>query len=86
MMNESYVTTIEQPQTFSLEFLVKLISDTFDGDRYKLRSLIKQTNVASDLDKSLQYRLLPYYVKSKITGKTRERVDIYCNLPGQKFN
>lgn len=79
-MNGNDITTTERPQILSLEFLVKLIPDTFDGDRYKLRSFIKQVDAAFELSQPFQHRPLLSYTKSKIIGKAREQVDIHCNL------
>lgn len=35
--------------TLSLDFLIKLIPDNFNGDRYKLRSFIKQVDAVFEL-------------------------------------
>ena len=48
---------------FSLEFLIKLLPESFDGDRYKLRSFIKQVDGVFELAQPLQtIPLLLYYM------------------------
>ena len=64
----------------SLEFLTKLIRNSFDEDRYKIRSFIKQVDVVFEIAKPNQALSLPLFVKSKITRKAREQIDIHCNL------
>ena len=65
---------------FSLEFLIKLLPESFDGDRYKLRSLIKQVDAIFKLAQPSQTIPLLLYVKSKITGRARDQIDVHCNL------
>lgn len=64
----------------SLDFLSKLIPEKFDGDRYKLRSFIKQVDAVFELAKPDQITPLLLFVKSKIIGKARDQIDIHCNL------
>lgn len=63
-----------------LEFLIKLIPETFDGDRLKLRSFIKQVDAVFENAHASQKGLLLLYVKSKITGKAREQLDMHSEL------
>ena len=63
----------------SLEFLIKLLPKSFDGDRYKLR-LIKQVDAVFELIEASQTIPLLLYVKNKITGRARDQTDIHCNL------
>ncbi|CAK9817861.1 hypothetical protein ANTQUA_LOCUS9577 [Anthophora quadrimaculata] len=65
---------------YELSFLIKLIPETFDGDRYKIRSFIKQIDGVFELAAESQKPALLLYVKSRISGKAREQVDIHCNL------
>lgn len=53
-MNVSNATArmSENNPTLLLECLIKLISDRFDDDRYKLRSFIKQVDSAFELSES----------------------------------
>jgi len=67
-------------ERLSLEFLIKLIPNDFDGDRYKLRSFIKQVDSVFELARPDQIKPLTLFVKSKIVGKAREQIDIHCNL------
>ncbi|KAK9295327.1 hypothetical protein QLX08_010313 [Tetragonisca angustula] len=64
----------------SLEFLIKLLPESFDGDPYKLRSFIKQVDAVFELAQPSQTIPLLLYVKNKITGRTRDQIDIHCNL------
>lgn len=64
----------------SLEFLTKLLPENFDGDRYKIRSFIKQVDSVFEIAEENQKRPLLLFVKSKIIGKAREQIDIHCNL------
>lgn len=73
-------TNITNSDTLSLEFLIKLIPEKFDGDRYKIRSFVKQVDSVFELATPSQQKPLLLFVKSKITGKAREQVDIHCNL------
>ncbi|KAK9304187.1 hypothetical protein QLX08_004349 [Tetragonisca angustula] len=65
---------------FSLECLIKLLPESFDGDRYKLRSFIKQVDAVFELAQSLQTIPLLLYVKNKITGRAHDQIDVHCNL------
>lgn len=71
-----------QPQacSLSLDFLTKLIPAEFNGDRLKIRSFVKQVDATFELAQDNQKNALLLYVKSKITGKAREQIDIHCNL------
>lgn len=73
-------TNSSTSEKLSLEFLIKLMPDSFDGDRFKLRSFIKQIDSVFELAQPSQLQPLLLYVKSKIIGKAREQVDIHCNL------
>lgn len=73
-------TQTPSTSTLTLEFLVKLMPENFDGDRYKLRSFIKQVDAVFDLATEEQKIPLILYVKSKIVGKAREQIDIHCDL------
>lgn len=64
----------------SLEFLIKLIPEKFDGDRYKLRSFIKQVDSVFEIAQPNQKKALLLFVKSKIIGKAREQIDVHCSL------
>lgn len=68
------------PANFSLDFLVKLIPNDFNGDRYKVRSFIKQVDSVWEIAVPSQHPALLLYTKSKITGKAREQIDIHCDL------
>lgn len=73
--------SVESSSTpLSLDFLSKLIPEKFDGDRYKLRSFIKQVDAVFELAQPEQITPLLLFVKSKITGKAREQIDIHCDL------
>lgn len=63
-----------------LDFLIKLMPEKFDGDRYKIRSFIKQIDSIFELASEEQKTPLLLFVKSRITGKAREQIDIHCNL------
>ncbi|XP_076677803.1 uncharacterized protein LOC143373941 [Andrena cerasifolii] len=78
--NEASPSASVASETLKLEFLIKLIPDAFDGDRYRLRSFIKQVDSVFELAKQEQEVPLLLYVKSKIVGKAREQIDIHCNL------
>lgn len=69
-----------QEQTLSLDFLTKLMPENFDGDRYRLRSFIKQVDAVFELARPHQVQPLLLFVKSKIIGRAREQIDIHCNL------
>lgn len=64
----------------SLEFLVKLIPNNFDGNQYTLRSFIKQVDSVFELAEPTQIPAILLFVKNKITGKAREQIDVHCNL------
>lgn len=66
--------------TLAIDFLIKLIPESFDGDRFKLRSFIKQVDAVFELASEAQTPALLLFVKSKIKGKAREQIDIHCNL------
>lgn len=42
-------TSMQGSEKLSLDFLIKLVPDNFDGDRYKLRSFIKQVDSVFEL-------------------------------------
>lgn len=65
---------------YELSFLIKLIPEQFDGDRYKILSFVKQVDGVLELAALSQKPALLLYVKSRITGKAREQIDIHCNL------
>lgn len=65
---------------YSIDFLIKLIPESFDGDRYKLRSFVKQIDAVFELANDNIKPALLLFVKSKIKGKAREQIDIHCNL------
>lgn len=71
---------ISVEKELSLEFLIKLVPESFDGDRLKIRSFIKQVDAIFELAKPHQVSPLLLFVKSKIVGKAREQIDIHCNL------
>lgn len=75
----SMSTSTSIPQ-LSIELLIKLLPDSFDGDRYRLRSFIKQVDAVFELAKPFQISPLLLYVKNSITGKAREQIDVHCNL------
>ena len=77
---EASPSTNVASEALRLEFLIKLIPDAFDGDRYRLRSFIKQVDSVFELAKPDQEVPLLLYVKSRIVGKAREQIDIHCNL------
>ncbi|XP_063975940.1 uncharacterized protein LOC135161895 [Diachasmimorpha longicaudata] len=77
---ENNQRTTDKPMSYELSFLIKLIPETFDGDRYKIRSFIKQVDGAFELASAQQKPALLLYVKSRITGKAREQIDIHCSL------
>lgn len=64
-------------EPLSLDFPIKLIPNNFDVDRYKLRSFIKQNDSVFELAQIYQHSALLLYVKSRITGKAREQIDIH---------
>lgn len=72
--------SVESSTSLTLDFLSKLIPEKFDGDRYKLRSFIKQVDAVFELAQPEQITPLLLFVKSKIIGKAREQIDIHCNL------
>ena len=78
MPNETVSITLTV--NYTLDFLIKLIPDTFDGDRLKIRSFIKQVDAVFELASENQVKALVLFVKSKITGKAREQIDIHCDL------
>ena len=65
---------------FSLEFLIKLLPESFDGDPYKLRSFIKQVDAVFELAQPSQTIPLLLYLENKITGRACDQIDIHCNL------
>ena len=69
---------VATPQ-LSLEFLIKLLPESFDGDQYKLRSFIKQVDAVFELAQPSQTIPLLLYVKSKITKRVRDQIDVHCN-------
>lgn len=80
LINEADTGSNNTNPEYSLDFLIKLIPDNFDGDRYKIRSFIKQVDGVFELAKPNQKTPLILFIKSKITGKAREQIDIHCNL------
>lgn len=60
-------TSISQ---LSIELLIKLLPDSFDGDRYRLRSFIKQVDAVFELAKPFQISPLLF----------TEQIDVHCNL------
>lgn len=84
-VNSSPQSSVNEPvgeskPKLTLDFLVKLIPNNFDGDRYKVTSFIKQVDSVFELAWDDQHVPLLLYVKSRITGKAREQVDVHCNL------
>lgn len=63
-----------------LFYCVYLLTEKFDGDRFKVRSFIKQVDSVFEVATERQKPILLLYVKSLITGKAREQIDIHCNL------
>lgn len=72
--------------TYELPFLIKLILEKFDGDRYRIRSFVKQIDGVFKLAAETQKPALLLYVKSRISGKAREQIDIHCNLTTWDLN
>ena len=70
---------VATPQ-LSLEFLIKLLPESFDGDQYKLCSFIKQVDAFFELAQPSQTVPLLLYVKNKLTVRARDQIDIHCNL------
>ncbi|KAF5278273.1 hypothetical protein FQR65_LT15707 [Abscondita terminalis] len=84
----------ENPQhsancTLSLEFLCKLISTEFSGNRYDLGQFLANCNNANHLASENQKIPLLFYILSKITGRAKEQLaqqsfqsweDLKCKL------
>lgn len=60
--------------TFTIEFLCKLIPQGFSGDRYDLGPFLANCNNANDLANNDQKTALLYYILSKITGRAKEQL------------
>lgn len=72
-------SSISKPE-IELSFLIKLIPDKFDGDRFKIRSFVKQVDAVFEIAHESQTKALLLFVKSRICGKARDQIDIHCNL------
>lgn len=80
-MSKSEANTTEvQREHLSLESLIKLLPEPFDGNSSKLRSFIKQVDATFELANPSQVQILLGFVKQKIIGKARDQIDIHCNL------
>ena len=58
--------------TFSMEFLCRLIPNTFDGNRFELGQFLANCNNANQLASDDQKNPLLFYILSRICGKAKE--------------
>lgn len=76
----SEANTTQVREQLSLELLIKLLPEPFDGNPCKLRSFIKQVDSTFELATPSQQQILIVFVKKRIIGKARDQIDIHCNL------
>lgn len=71
----SPASSSQPSETFSIDFLCKLVPTGFDGNRYELGQFLANCNNAFEIASESQKTALLYYVLARITGRAKDQLN-----------